>query len=140
MSCSSFAACVQLFFFLCLCWCIELGGLGESGVRIKWSLKEHIMVGADVLLEKLNTYACALYLICLLESDLPSCHREMLSLYTFINSEMNCGWLHEGFIARKDEESETQGCGLRTDYCLKYQNTTMLRLKCVKNGEKFWEM
>jgi hypothetical protein len=39
---------------------------------------------------------------------------------------------------RKDEESEKQGCGLKDDFCPKYQNTIMLRLDSVKNREKPW--
>ena len=61
---------------------------------------------------------------------------DVLFIYTVIQPEMNSGLLHEG--VRKDEESERQGCGLETDCCLKYQHTIMLRLDCVKNGEKFW--
>ena len=67
-----------------------------------------MVAGMDVLLEEFNTFSCALYLICSLESVLFSCHREMLSLYTYINPEMNCGRLRVGFIVRKYKKSETQ--------------------------------
>ena len=50
---------------------------------------------------------------------------------------MNCGRLQMGVIARKDEESETQGCGLKAYCSLKYQNAIMLRLHHVEHGEKF---
>jgi hypothetical protein len=56
----------------------------------------------------------------------------------FINPKTNCGVLHSEDILRKDEESETKGCGLSADFCLKYQNKKMLRLDCVRKGEKLW--
>ena len=51
---------------------------------------------------------------------------------------MNYGLLHIENTVGKDEESETQGSGLKANFCLKYQNTTMLRPDCVEKGEKFW--
>ena len=39
---------------------------------------------------------------------------------------MKSGLLHLEVIVRKKEESEMQGCGLKADFCLQYQNTTML--------------
>ena len=51
---------------------------------------------------------------------------------------MNSGLLHLQVIVRKDEESEKLGCWMKVGLCLKYQNTKLLRLDCVKKGEKFW--
>ena len=81
--------------------------------------KRHTVVEADILFKQFNTCSCVLSLIFLFEWSLSVT-------------------LHLEVIVRQDEKSETQGCELKAYFCLQYQNTIMLRLDCVKNGEKFW--
>jgi hypothetical protein len=49
---------------------------------------------------------------------------------------MNSAQLHLEIVVRKDEESETQRYRLKVNFCLKYQNTKILKLDC-REGWKF---